>query len=245
MPDLAILQTTMARALASGDWQALAGEILPGPVGADEALGLHRNTALAGLAGALRLSCPTVDALVGEVFFDQAALAFAAAHPPSTPWLAGYGSGFPDFLAAYPPAEGLPYLADVARLDLAVEAAAQDALGRDGLVLDLGGAILTLDASLRVLDLGHPAVAIRDAVESGDEALAALDVTPRPNAHALWRVPHGAALRPLNPVSAAFLIAVLTGGDVEAALSGGDPALVQSDVLTAPFARLTVLEDPQ
>ncbi|KAG0919362.1 hypothetical protein G6F31_021147 [Rhizopus arrhizus] len=44
---------------------------------------------------------------------------FAAATPPSSPVLLHYGAEFPDFIASFPPAEPLPYLADVARIERA------------------------------------------------------------------------------------------------------------------------------
>src|SRR3546814_18820662 len=44
---------------------------------------------------------------------------FAAATPPSSPVLLHYGAEFPDFIASFPPAESLPYLADVARIERA------------------------------------------------------------------------------------------------------------------------------
>lgn len=42
---------------------------------------------------------------------------FAYAQPPQSRQLAFYGAGFPDFIADFPPAAGLPYLADMARLE--------------------------------------------------------------------------------------------------------------------------------
>lgn len=246
MPDLAQLQSSMAQALWHGDFGDLDAHMASGPITAAEALGLHRNTALHGLVNALRLTYPTVDALVGEDFFDQAALVFIKRHPPATPWLTGYGSAFADFLAAYPPALDLPYLPDCARLDAAIEAVAGHSVGREGAQLDLGQALLTLDASLQVIALDHPAAAIRDALDQGDDALASIDMTPHPHALALWRLPDGAGLRPLSPLSAAFIKALLHGGDIEAVLTGGgDHAVLQSEVFAAPFARLALLESPQ
>jgi len=44
---------------------------------------------------------------------------FAAAHPPATPVLFEYGKHLPAFIEGFAPAAGLPYLADVARLEFA------------------------------------------------------------------------------------------------------------------------------
>jgi hypothetical protein len=246
MPDLAALQGRMATAILSGRLDGFDGCIRPGRIAPAEALGLHRNTVLYGLVNTLRLTFPTVDALVGEAFFDQAALAFVAVRPPAQGRLTDYGADFPAFLQTYPPAVDLPYLADVARLDAAVEDVGARSVGMDGEVVDLGRATLTLDASLSVLSLTRPAAAIRDAIEADDDAaLAAIDPAPGRYAHGLWRRPQGAAIRPLSPVAAAFLHAVLARHPPDAALQAAlaesqDLSPLQSEIFAAPFARLTL-----
>ena len=78
---------------------------------------VHRNNLHASLIDALRALYPVIERLVGEDFFVAAAGLFAAAHPPRTPVLIEYGEGFAAFLEDFEPARGLPYLADVARLE--------------------------------------------------------------------------------------------------------------------------------
>jgi hypothetical protein len=245
MSDLATLQQDMAAGLLTGRYGAFQAQVLIGPVSAAEALGLHRNTVLHALTNALRLTFPTVDALVGDAFFDQAALAFVEERPPARACLTGYGSGFADFLARYDFAADLPYLPDVARLDFAVEAVGGRSVDEDGPVLELGETVMILDASLRVLRLAYPAAAIRDALDDGDdEALAAIDLEPRAYAHALWRRPEGAAIRSLSRPSAAFLDALQGGASADAALAAAlaetdDLSVLQSEIFAAPFVRLT------
>ena len=106
-------------------------------------------------------------------------------------------------------------------------------------MLDLGEAELTLDASLRLVALDHPAAAIRDAIAEDEDRLASVDVTPRRHVLALWRLPDGVGLRPLSPVSALFLDAVLAGQDPSDRLAGADLDALATDVFTAPFARIT------
>jgi hypothetical protein len=79
---------------------------------------VYRNNVLASLVGALADSFPVVQQLVGEEFFHAMARLYVEAAPPRSPLLAFYGEDFPDFIASFPPAAGLPYLADVARLEL-------------------------------------------------------------------------------------------------------------------------------
>lgn len=80
---------------------------------------VHRNNVVAGLIAALGAAYPAVRALVGAAFFDAAAQVHVRAHPPRSPVMLGYGAAFPDWIAAFPPAASLPYLADVARLERA------------------------------------------------------------------------------------------------------------------------------
>jgi hypothetical protein len=246
MSDLGALQDDMARALLDGDFAGLAGVARPGPFTEREALSVHRNTVVHGLVQALRLSHPTVDVLVGEAFFDQAAIAYVRDHPPAGAWLTGYGADFAAFLEGYELARGLPYLADVARFDFTVETVAGLAWAEDGPTLDLGEAVLTLDASLTLIALDYPAAAIRDALDLGEEALAGLDVRPHRHVLALWRLPQGAGLRVLSCASAAFIEALQHGGDLDAALGAdSDPALLQAEVFAAPFARIVVKSNPE
>ena len=241
MPDLAALQAGMARALLAGRFDDIALRIAPGPISDAEALSVHRGTALGGLVNALRLGHPTVLALVGEDFFDQAARTFAQSAPPSSAWLTGYGKGFAEFLEAYDLARSLPYLADVARFDFAVGQVGDAAIGADGPALDLGEAMLTLDASLRLLELDYPADAIRDALAEDEDRLAGIDMRRRRRTLALWRLPDGAGLRVLSPVSSPFVRAVLAGEDLsDFTAPEAELALLSAEVFTAPFARLSL-----
>ncbi len=78
---------------------------------------VYRNNIMVGLRGALEEAFPVVRALVGDEFFAAMAQAFIRAHPPSSPVLLKYGAGFDAFIRNFPPAESLPYLADVAGLE--------------------------------------------------------------------------------------------------------------------------------
>lgn len=78
---------------------------------------VYRNTVMTGCIDALAANYPAVVRLVGDEWFRAAAAAHVRQAPPSHPCLFDYGDGFAAFLAAFPPAAGLPYLADIARLD--------------------------------------------------------------------------------------------------------------------------------
>lgn len=86
---------------------------------AGQHLQIYRNNTLLTLTGALQSIYPVICRLVGERFFRYAADVFICQSPPQAGDLHDYGEGFAAFLSGFPPAQGLPYLADVARLEWA------------------------------------------------------------------------------------------------------------------------------
>lgn len=128
--------------------------------GSDPALrfAVYRNNVAASLIDALADTFPVTQALVGEEFFRAMAHVFIQSNPIKTRVLAWVGTTFPDFIESFPPASALPYLADVARLEMlqvrAYHAADASALELQALGLALAdpGAL----ANLRLLL--HPSV---------------------------------------------------------------------------------------
>lgn len=129
---------------------------------------VYRNTVAHSLMSAVSQRFPVVCRIVGTEFFDAVAAVFVASHPPRTPLIHEYGAEFPEFLAAFPPAATLPYLPDVARIEvlrgLAYHAADAAPLAAPQIETTLGaapeGAMLTLHPSLHVATSPHPAVSI-------------------------------------------------------------------------------------
>jgi hypothetical protein len=79
--------------------------------------GVYRNNVATGLARALAARFPITEKIVGEEFFTAMARDFVLAHPPTSPVLLHYGADFAGFVASFPPAASLPYLADIVRLE--------------------------------------------------------------------------------------------------------------------------------
>lgn len=141
---------------------------------------VYRNNVTVSLIDALADSYPVVQALVGEAFFRAMAAEFIRHYPPSSPVLVWYGEEYPDFLANFPPVAGLPYLADVARLEwLRVEswhAADAKPLSQEALISLLSDEAMlahicfTLDPALRVLHSAYPVVSIWSVHQGQDPA---------------------------------------------------------------------------
>jgi Putative DNA-binding domain len=228
MPSLAELQHQFAGAVLTGDAPAA---LFAGRVSPDQALAIHRGTIMAALVNALRLSYPTVDALVGEAFFDQTCHIFAEAHPPRTASLADYGEAFGDFLADFAPAAGLPYLPDVARLDRAIEAALRAPSRQRRFALDSTVSI-ELPQSLTVLRLAYPADEIRAAL-GDDAAMAAIDTRPAERFILVWRKQFDAAVQRVSEPAGHFLITLLKGADADAGFAAAMAAASEADAMSA------------
>ncbi len=80
---------------------------------------VYRNNVTVSLVDALSSAFPVCERLVGSDFFRAMARVYVMAQPPRSPILLSYGETFPEFIADFPPARSLPYLPDVARLELA------------------------------------------------------------------------------------------------------------------------------
>ncbi len=112
------VQQVFANSLIENDVLA-ATRVRSGKLTSERRLEVYRHNVFTNLRGALGDIFPVVKRIVGEVFFLHAADQFIRAHPSRSGDLNQFGHEWPDFLAAYPHAEDLPYLADVARLEWA------------------------------------------------------------------------------------------------------------------------------
>lgn len=94
---------------------------LTGPQGdpAPRRYGVYRNNVVVGLMEALASTFPSLRAIMGEENFGRVTRNFVASHPPRSPMMQVYGDTFPTFLEGFAPLRNAPFLADVARVELA------------------------------------------------------------------------------------------------------------------------------
>lgn len=129
---------------------------------------VYRNNVYKSLIDVLASRYPVSVRIVGEEFFRAVARLFVEESPPASAVLLRYGGAFADFVAAFPPAASVPYLADVMRLEWAWHTAyhAQDAEPLQPAALaascEAGAehAILELHPSLQVVRSGYPVITI-------------------------------------------------------------------------------------
>jgi len=111
------MQTTFAAALLDRTKAIPAGLVSWSSDKPSKRFDVYRNNVSSGLAQALAIRFPAVEAIVGKEFFAAMAKAYIERDPPSSPILLHYGAGFADFVATFEPVASVPYLADVARLE--------------------------------------------------------------------------------------------------------------------------------
>ena len=181
---------------------------------------VYRNNVAVALIGALEARYPIVRRLTGDDFFRGMAGAYVAGEKPRSPALMLYGDGFPAFVAGFPPADAIPFLADVARLESAwieaYHAAEADALGLEALTAIAPGALEALrlrpHPAARLLRFTHPAASIWAAAQSADEPrrpevwAAEEALVTRPDADVFVRV--------LPPGGFAFAAALFSGASL-------------------------------
>jgi hypothetical protein len=187
----------------------------------------YRNTVRTNYRNALGATYPVVRELTGTAFFNEAVDAFTVARPSTCGDLNVYGAEFGDFLASYPYAHDLPYLADVARLEWAIDEASragESGASAEGLLTALGrvpadavaAQRFALDPSCRLIRSRFPVMRIWQVHQSAGAGHVDLDAAPD---HLLVRregdLP---SLTRIAPQDFAFLAALAAGADLEAAL---------------------------
>lgn len=208
------------------------------------AAAVYRRNVFATLQGALEAAYPVVRRLVGEAFFVEAARRYARERPSTSGDLHAFGGDFGDFLEAYPPANALAYLGDVARLEWAchesfhaAEAAPLDraALGR--VPSHRHGEIrFRLHPAVRLLRSAHPVAAIWQANQAGRDGEIAGAAGPE---HVIvWRDGGEVQVATLAPREWDFLDAIARGAPFQAASAAFDaPDAAAGDALATALAR--------
>jgi len=190
--------------------------------------GVYRNNVSTGLVQALAIRFPATQSIVGAEFFAAMAKAYIEREPPRSPILLNYGADFAGFVAAFESAQGVPYLADIVRLENA-RTQAYHATDKEPLAPKFLAAVsadraeeltFELHPSFAIVRSAYPVVTIW-AMNCGELPLAPITD---------WRAEDALIMRPrlsvltrlLPPGGAVFLAALLRG---ETLLSAGDAAL--------------------
>ena len=124
MRELAALQARFGAGLdAPGAGTGALGIFVGEPEQVRNRFGIYRGNTTANAAKALGAAYPVIVKIVGAEFFSGLAREYKSRFPPVNGDLNEYGASFAAFLAGFPPAGEMPYLADVARLEWQVHRA--------------------------------------------------------------------------------------------------------------------------
>lgn len=232
----ALHQAAFARALLDPELPPPGGLAAPGGEAARR-FAVYRNNVLVSLIDALAARFPVCRQLVGEAFFRAAAVHYVRAEPPRSRLLHEIGEGWPAFLERFAPAAGLPYLADLARLEAARSRAfhAADAAPLDATALAaleparLPGVQFRLHPSVQLVPSRWPIVSLWAAHLEAEPAAveaALARVDPARGEDALvWRPGHEVLVRVLPAGALAFLGALAGGRSLAEAVAASPPEL--------------------
>jgi Putative DNA-binding domain len=217
------LQLQLRRAVLGGDSPELVATIRGDGLAPAARLEIYRNHAFITLGAVLEGKFPVVCRLVDKRFFAYAAHEYLRAHPPHSRCLVEYGADFADFLAGFEPCRGLPYLADVARfewaLDIAVTLREAAPLPIGALAAAAAGRaaclVLRLQASASYFASCWPIDAIWQANQASE--VPAVDLASGATCIEIGRAGDAVTWRRLDPGTFAFRRALAAGLALDAA----------------------------
>lgn len=151
----------------------LRGVFVDNHISVEDRLKVYHNNIIGSVSASLRATFPVIEKLVGEDFLKGMARSFIFENPPTSGCLHSYGAGFDDFIRGYKPAAALPYLADVATLEFAINAAyyaRDDAAMAAGALAqvpeeELEQARLCLRPSATLIESSYPLMEIKNFCE--------------------------------------------------------------------------------
>jgi Putative DNA-binding domain len=199
---------------------------------------VYRNNVVSGLIDVLADTFSVTQTLVGDEFFRAMASLYVRNDPPRSRVLALYGKRLPDFIDEFEPAQSVPYLGDVARLEFARVRAchAADATPLDAAALS--GALAGRSASEHAKLALHPSVSVLTSKFGVVSIWAAhqVDDVVDLSQVSVWEPEQALVVRkdldvlvvPLGAGAARFTAALLGGADYGDAARAGlqiDPAL--------------------
>ncbi|GAC1358008.1 MAG: DNA-binding domain-containing protein [Variovorax sp.] len=219
-----------------------------------ERFAVYRNNVMSSLIDALAGTFPVTQTLVGPEFFRAMAAVFVRRSPPTGRVLAFYGREFSDFVRSFEPARSVPYLADVAQLEMArveaYHAADADPVAPDEVRAalatgeDVAHVRAVLHPSVQIVASRHAVVSIWNAHQTeGEIDLSSIDIA-QPQEALVCRESLDAVVLLLPPGAAGFIGRLEAGaglGDAAAIALSVDPGLDVSAVLAMLFAHGAVV----
>ena len=247
MPALHELQAAFVRAMFGPDEPALLEAIAGDGLLPAARLQIYRHHVMTSLTDVLQATFPVICRLVHERFFRYAADAYIRQHPPEAPCLFEYGAHFPAFLATFPPCRHLEYLADVARLEWALNTAMHaevcthlDPAALGGLAPhEVGRLTLQFDSSVTLLDSPWPLDQIWRVHQTDEEMHAPVDLNAGGVSLEVRRWEDDAGFRRLDPAIYTFRTTLAAGHTLAMAAEAALATSQEFDCVEALHGLLT------
>ena len=239
MRELADLQARFGAGLEVAGSKAAAPDIFNGESGqVASRFAIYRGNARANAARALAAAYPVLGKIVGDEFFSGLAREYESHFPSVSGDLNEYGESFAAFLAVFAPAQDIPYLADVARLEWRVHRAhyAADAKPFEPASLILLPAekqlhlIPKLHPSCSLLQSEFPLARIWEVHQESHQGEFEVDFSRGPAGVLVYRPRFRVEVRRIGDAEAAFLAAAQDGETLEAALTAAHSHDVSFDL---------------
>jgi len=248
MPSLRDLQRAFAETLFAGERAVPPFATIPEDRAA-ERIAVYRRALFANYRNALGATYPVVKRLTGAPFFDTAVDAFVVAHPSASGDLNVYGDTFGAFLAKYPHAADLPYLAGVAALEWAQDEAHRAADGESSpqAVLAALGAIaperlpaatFVLAPSCRLVASRYPVLRIWQVNQDGFAGDMRVDQETGPDRLLIRRERDGVTIERIGAGLHAWLAALAAGSSLGDSIEAAQRADASFDFGAALAARI-------
>jgi len=195
-------------------------------------LDIYRNNVFYSLTNALADLYPVIKRLVGDEFFNATASEFIRQHPPRSAAMVNFGGDFPAFLQVFEHTAELPYLADVAGLELAWHQAyhAEDVPAIVAVDLsslnpeELGSAKLLLHPSVRLLQSSFPVLKIWNANQDENPGDELIDLDSGGIKLCIYRPRYDVNIREIDNMTYSLLMALQQNETFESAMTSAGQA---------------------
>ncbi len=212
-----------------------------GRLSVQEQIAIYRESILGGMGKALAEVYPVCRELVGDVFFAHMAELYVRQTVSTSPDITCYGKQLADFIDEFEPANGLPYLADVARLEWAwhraINAPDEPVLDAQELnkvaATDYGQIQLQLQNSVSLLQSPYPILHIWQIHQDEYEGEMQVSLEEGGIDLLVWRSGQALHIEPLSEEQVILIQLLQQQINLEAAFT----ALLQQ----APYTNLTAL----
>jgi hypothetical protein len=207
---------------------------------------VYRNNVAVSLSDALEAAFPVVRKLVGDQFFRAMAGVYLRKHPPKSPLMMFYGDAMPQFLRRFEPAKSVPYLPDIATVELAMRHAyhAADATPVDAQPLATLAPDALMSARLRIAPAVQTAISEYPihAIYRANTQTDAPKPVMQAEAIVITRPGFDPQIHPINAAAAGCIVALQNGDPLGQAMAVADDTLDLGATLGLLLAQGAVTE---